>query len=731
MNQNKQSQLYSAEALRLNSHKTMRKLFLAVFAFFMTATLTFLITQNMKNTNAASFQAGNIMSDAVMGNYNSMSEADIQNFLKSKNSCNKYSSSAGDYSETYGSKTYTWHVRNHRYVCMADDTFNGESAAHIIYTVAHEYRINPQVLIVLLQKEQGLITDQFPNSWQYNKAAGFGCPDTAPCDAQYYGLRTQLSKAANLFRTVLDGGWSNYPVGNNYVQYHPNQACGGSVINIENRATSALYRYTPYQPNGALLCGGSDGCSSYGNYNFYKYFTDWFGDTHAIKDEKISSVYLPNDTFIFATTANTAMSFEGTGNGSQAIISARNDGDTLQQFTAIRSGDYYMFKNVASGRFLDLDGANASNGTKIHLWDGNNSCAQKWTVEITGDNSYRLRAACSKYFSLDITGGGSAIATYGTKIESWSNHNGDAQKWILTSVSPQVVDTSAYNIVSEGNKSINLANGNTNNGTKVTTGPIHTGKIDQYVFVRNQAGYYYIKNVATGRNLDVNGASTNNGTVVQNWDANTTCAQRWIVQKNGNTYRFISACSNKSLDITGGGDNIRKNGIKIEIWDSNNSSAQRLTLRKPLSNQIDTNKEYAILSKANQGMAVDIFGATPIAPGSNVQLFQRHNGANQRFKFSYDSNTGQYQITNSFSNTNLDVYEGYKANNSNAEVWSKHTQCAQNWVLSDMGNNSYEVINTCGMKALDIYNGNISNSSNIIVFTPHDGINQQWTIQSL
>ena len=281
MNQNKQSQLYSAEALRLNSHKTMRKLFLAVFAFFMTATLTFLITQNMKNTNAASFQAGNIMSDAVMGNYNSMSEADIQNFLKSKNSCNKYSSSAGDYSETYGSKTYTWHVRNHRYVCMADDTFNGESAAHIIYTVAHEYRINPQVLIVLLQKEQGLITDQFPNSWQYNKAAGFGCPDTAPCDAQYYGLRTQLSKAANLFRTVLDGGWSNYPVGNNYVQYHPNQACGGSVINIENRATSALYRYTPYQPNGALLCGGSDGCSSYGNYNFYKYFTDWFGDTHA------------------------------------------------------------------------------------------------------------------------------------------------------------------------------------------------------------------------------------------------------------------------------------------------------------------------------------------------------------------------------------------------------------------------------------------------------------------
>ena len=52
------------------------------------------------------------------------------------------------------------------------------------------------------------------------------------------------------------------------------------MINIQNRATSALYRYTPYQPNaGALAAGyGTAPCGAYGNRNFYQYFEDWFGN---------------------------------------------------------------------------------------------------------------------------------------------------------------------------------------------------------------------------------------------------------------------------------------------------------------------------------------------------------------------------------------------------------------------------------------------------------------------
>ncbi len=276
----------------MNLKKTFRSSFpLLIFIFIFIATFSFLKLRDVNETSAtslANFKAGNIISDYVMSNYTSMSESEIQKFLESKVTCNNT-----DYSivEKYTTATVKFHFKDGHFVCLPEETFgegtkygedakNGESAAHIIYQAAQEYKINPQVLIVLLQKEQGLITDNFPNSYQYRSATGYGCPDTAACDSKYYGFKNQVNNAARLFRAVLDGGWTNYPLGKNYIQYNPNAACGGSEVYIENLATSALYRYTPYQPNSAALAAGygTAACGAYGNRNFYLYFSDWFGD---------------------------------------------------------------------------------------------------------------------------------------------------------------------------------------------------------------------------------------------------------------------------------------------------------------------------------------------------------------------------------------------------------------------------------------------------------------------
>ena len=259
--------------------------FMAVFAF------TFLVhrfvVMRAEAASLANFDPGYIISDYQMGNYNAMSEGEIQAFLSAKNPCGNR-----DYNYFVSlsrNPNYRWHFENGHFVCLSEERFGyndneigfqyGETAAHIIWQAAQDYRINPQVIIVLLQKETGLITDPIPNNGDYRKATGYGCPDTAACSSQYYGFRNQVRNAASLFRTVLDGGWTNYPLGNNYIQYNPNAACGGSVVNIRSRATSALYRYTPYQPNaGALAAGyGTASCGAYGNRNFYLYFEDWFG----------------------------------------------------------------------------------------------------------------------------------------------------------------------------------------------------------------------------------------------------------------------------------------------------------------------------------------------------------------------------------------------------------------------------------------------------------------------
>ncbi len=256
--------------------------FMALTVFFAVFLFTFLKqTFSDKDTveaaNLANFDPGYIISDYQMGNYNSLTEVEIQAFLTAKNPCGNTNQANYELlKERYPS--ISWHFENGHFICLSQELFGdgevigeGETAAHIIWQAAQDYQINPQVIIVLLQKEQGLITDDFPNSRQYRSATGYGCPDTAACSTKYYGFKNQVRNAAAMFRTVLNGGWTNYPLGNNYIQYNPNADCGGSIVNVRNLATSALYRYTPYQPNeGALAAGyGTAYCGSYGNRNFY------------------------------------------------------------------------------------------------------------------------------------------------------------------------------------------------------------------------------------------------------------------------------------------------------------------------------------------------------------------------------------------------------------------------------------------------------------------------------
>lgn len=214
-----------------------------------------------------------------------MSASEIQAFLNSKVSvCDTW----GDQPSEFGGGTRRqWGEArglNPPYTCLKDYTENGKSSAQIIYDVAQEFTINPQVLIVLLQKEQGLVTDTWPTSTQYKTATGYGCPDTAPCDSQYFGLTNQLRWSGRMFRAILNNSptwYTPYVLGNNYIQYNPTASCGGSDVNIENRSTQALYNYTPYQPNRAALDAGwgSATCGAYGNRNFYLYFKEWFGST--------------------------------------------------------------------------------------------------------------------------------------------------------------------------------------------------------------------------------------------------------------------------------------------------------------------------------------------------------------------------------------------------------------------------------------------------------------------
>jgi LysM repeat protein len=159
------------------------------------------------------------------------------------------------------------------------------SAAELIYDISIACGISPKVLLVKLQKEQGLVTSTNPSPRAYEFALGMDCPDTpSGCSAASAGFFWQLYKGAGQLV------WYSNPAGS-FTWLRPgatisrpyqanNPGCGAQSFVLENRATAALYYYTPYVPNQAALgnlYGIGDVCSAYGNRNFFRDYTDWFG----------------------------------------------------------------------------------------------------------------------------------------------------------------------------------------------------------------------------------------------------------------------------------------------------------------------------------------------------------------------------------------------------------------------------------------------------------------------
>ena len=212
-------------------------------------------------------------------NESSMSAADVQVFLESKSSgCAAGYTCIKDYTQA------TPVIAGDSYCSGLDG--GTDSAARIIWEVSQSCGISPRVLLVLLQKEQSLITTTTPSQGRYNSATGFSCPDTAPCDPAFQGFVYQVYYAARQFNRYAANPTSyGYRAGQTHqILYHPNTACGRKSVYVQNQATANLYIYTPYTPNDAALANlysTGDGCSSYGNRNFWRLFTDWFGSTQS------------------------------------------------------------------------------------------------------------------------------------------------------------------------------------------------------------------------------------------------------------------------------------------------------------------------------------------------------------------------------------------------------------------------------------------------------------------
>ena len=379
---------------------------------------------------------------------------------------------------------------------------------------------------------------------------------------------------------------------------------------------------------------------------------------------------------------------------------------------SITDGTYIIESIIDNSKVIDASGGNFSNGTNIQLYNSNNTNAQKWIIKYQSDGYYTIASNLDENQVIDISGGKMAN---GTNIQLYKSNNTDAQKWNILHAGK-----SAFIITSKKDDKycLDLTSGKTDNKTNVQLYKCNNTNAQKFklveIFEPEQTieDGTYIINSAINENqvIDVAGGNTDNGTNIQLYTSNNTKAQKWNIKHLGNGYYSITSklSSNKCLDVFNGSF---LSGTNVQLYNCNNSDAQKWIIR-------DIGNDYYNIMTKKDALSLDLLGGNS-ANGTNIQIYYNNGTSAQKFKFTKTENkileSGTYTINTKLDNTKvLDIANGNSDKNTNIQLYNSNNSNAQKWYIKKDSDGYYTI--KAGINS-SLYLSNDKDSSGANVFT--------------
>lgn len=188
--------------------------------------------------------------------------------------------------------------------------------------------------------------------------------------------------------------------------------------------------------------------------------------------------------------------------------------------------------------------------------------------------------------------------------------------------------------------------------------------------------------------------------------------------KSGDAKVDLSATSN--VITTSSSKWIAKYDFKIEYQ------------REPTNpKQIVPDGEYTIGNAGSPTAVLDIAGCSS-ENGANAQLWKRNGSGAQRFRLTYDSRLGAYEIVCCGTGLALDVKSADFSSGANVQQYSRNGTAAQRWVIGARGDGTYTMA-SAGDPSLALYAkwGSTSDGTNVRIFTANETSVQGWRLISI
>lgn len=300
----------------------------------------------------------------------------------------------------------------------------------------------------------------------------------------------------------------------------------------------------------------------------------------------------------------------------------------------LTEGAVYMIQNENSGLYMEVKDANAENAANVQQWGAESSAAHNtWRVLSAGNGYYYLYSQLGDKvtYLLDIDMGKS---DNGTNIQIYTDTKADAQQFKFVRN-----DDGTYYILtrSSGDKScVAVSSASTSSGANIIQWEYKAGdksqkwiltQVEDTGCIMDTNSIYMFKNLNSGLYMEAEGGKASDNTNVQQWGADGISAHNsWTLKSFGGGYYYVISqlADGKTyyLNIAGG---TKENGGNAEILTNNKTSSHLFKFVK------NPDGSYYILTRASKDAgALETAGGSK-GSGANVQQWEVNGESCQKW----------------------------------------------------------------------------------------------------
>lgn len=243
-------------------------------------------------------------------------------------------------------------------------------------------------------------------------------------------------------------------------------------------------------------------------------------------------------------------------------------------------------------------------------------------------------------------------------------------------------------------------------------------------------GYYKVTSKQSGLALDVENASSTEGTNLQLYKDNGTSAQCWIIKEAEDNYNYyiISGCNGRAIDIENG---TIKSGTNIRTWTWNKTDAQKwhfVRVNKDAQKSVEDGN-YRIISALDYTKGLNVEDASA-QDGTNINVYQNTEDRKQIFNITYIGD-GFYKIINNYTKTGLFASSSNPYKGSNVVANKDLNTKSMHWGIKKSNNGKYyNIFCQNGGNYLDVVGGVAENKTNVQLWSENSSEAQDWILIS-